>query len=108
MESRDCGSDVCSSDLNEGRPTVLIHPEDAVENNIEEGQLVVMGSARGQVRLHAKLYDVLRRGFLISEGLWPNSSFVDGKGINSLTGSDPGAPIGGGCYHDNRVWIKAT
>ena len=27
-------------------------------------------------------------GVLVSEGLWPNHAFVDGEGINVLTGAD--------------------
>jgi len=71
-----------------------------------DGDKVMLGSARGQVTLHAKAHDGQRRGVLISEGLWPNEAFEDGCGINTLTGSDQPAPAGGGSYHDNRVWLK--
>jgi hypothetical protein len=58
------------------------------------------------VTLHARHFDGLRRGVLVSEGLWPNAAFPDGNGINSLTGADPVAPFGGAAFHDNRVWIE--
>jgi len=41
------------------------------------------------VRLHARLFDGVRRGVLIAESLWPNSAYADGRGINTLTGADP-------------------
>ncbi len=95
-----------SSRKREGRPTVLVHPEDLSANGLVDGDKVQLGSARGQVTLHAKAYEGIRRDVLISEGLWPNSAYEDGCGINTLTGSDQPAPAGGGSYHDNRVWMR--
>ena len=43
---------------------------------------------------------------MISEGLFGNADFVDGKGINTLTGADPVAPYGGAAFHDNRVSLR--
>jgi anaerobic selenocysteine-containing dehydrogenase len=95
-----------TSQANEKRPTVLIHPEDAVASGIADGEFVVLGNARGQVRLHAKLFDGLRRGVLVAESIWPNSAYADGCGINTLTGADAIAPFGGAAFHDNKVWIR--
>jgi anaerobic selenocysteine-containing dehydrogenase len=91
---------------NEKRPTVLIHPEDAAASGIADGEFVVLGNTRGQVRLHAKLFDGLRRGVLVAESIWPNSAYADGCGINTLTGADAIAPFGGAAFHDNKVWIR--
>jgi anaerobic selenocysteine-containing dehydrogenase len=90
----------------ERRPTVMIHPDDARVHGIGEGELIVLGNKRGQVRLHAKLFDGVRHGVLIAESIWPNSAYADGCGINTLTGADPIAPYGGAAFHDNRVWIR--
>jgi anaerobic selenocysteine-containing dehydrogenase len=89
-----------------GRPEVLIHPTDGGERRIADGALVRLGNARGVVTLHARHFDGLCRGVLVSEGIWPNAAFPDGNGINSLTGADPIAPFGGAAFHDNRVWIE--
>jgi len=43
---------------------------------------------------------------LISEGVWPSEAFLDGRGINCLTGDDIVAPFGGAAFHDNRVWVR--
>ncbi|HET7714967.1 MAG TPA: molybdopterin oxidoreductase family protein [Bauldia sp.] len=91
-----------------GRPEVLIHPEDAAAYGIADGARVRLGNGRGAVTLHARHFDGLRHGVLISEGIWPNADFPDGNGINTLTGSDPIAPYGGAAFHDNRVWIEAV
>jgi len=90
----------------EHRPTVMIHPDDARVHGIGEGELIVLGNKRGQVRLHAKLFDGVRHGVLIAESIWPNSAYADGCGINTLTGADPIAPYGGAAFHDNRVWMR--
>ena len=90
----------------ENRPTVMIGAEDAVALDIADGDEVVLGNRRGQVRLHARLFDGVRRGVLIAESIWPNSAYADGRGINTLTGADPVAPFGGAAFHDNKVWIK--
>ena len=91
-----------------GRPEVMIHPDDAAEWEISDGGLVRIGNPRGTVTLHARHFDGLKRGVLITEGIWPNSAYPDGRGINTLTGADPVAPHGGAAFHDNRVWIAAA
>ena len=90
----------------EARPTVMIHPQDAAAHGIADGDPVVLGNTRGQVRLHARLFDGVRRGVLIAESIWPNAAYADGCGINTLTGADPIAPYGGAAFHDNKVWIR--
>jgi anaerobic selenocysteine-containing dehydrogenase len=91
---------------NEKRPTVMIHPADAGALGIGDGDMVVLGNARGEVRIHARHFDGVQRGVLIAESIWPNSAYVDGCGINSLTGADSIAPFGGAAFHDNKVWVK--
>jgi anaerobic selenocysteine-containing dehydrogenase len=95
-----------TSRAKEVRPTVMIHPDDAAALGIGEGDKVVLGNARGEVRLHAKLFDGVRYGVVIAESIWPNQCFEDGRGINTLTGADAIAPYGGAAFHDNKVWIR--
>ena len=95
-----------SREQNRGRPDVMIHPDDAANLGIADGAEVVLGNKRGQVRLHARVFDGVRRGVLIAESIWPNDAYPDGKGINTITGADSIAPYGGAAFHDNRVWIR--
>jgi len=90
----------------EQRPTVMIHPDDAAALSIADGDKVILGNQRGEVRIHAKTFEGVRRGVLIAESIWPNEAYEDDRGINTLTGADPIAPYGGAAFHDNRVWIK--
>ena len=96
-----------SSRAREGRPEVMMHPADAAALDIADGSEVVLGNRQGQVRLHARLFDGIRRGVLIAESVWPNAAYPDGRGINTLTGADPIAPYGGAAFHDNKVWMRA-
>lgn len=91
----------------EGRPEVWIRPDEAARFGIEDGAKVRMGNERGAVTLHARHVPSVAPGTVISEGIWPNASFEDGKGINTLTGADPVAPYGGAAFHDTAVWIRA-
>jgi len=95
-----------SSMKREGRPEVKIHPDDATEFGVDDGALVVLGNERGEVRLHATLFDGVCRGVLIAEGIFPNHAHDGGQGVNVLTGADQPAPFGGAAFHDNHVWIK--
>jgi anaerobic selenocysteine-containing dehydrogenase len=90
----------------EGRPELMLHPEDAGVLGIAEGDRVEIGNSRGEVVLHAKLFDGMRRGVVIAEGIWPNSAHERGEGINVLTGADAAAPYGGAAFHDTKVWVR--
>ena len=95
-----------TSRAREGAPQVMVHPEDAAALGIADGCEVVLGNKRGEVRLAAQLFAGVRRGVLIAESVWPNDTYEDGRGINTLTGADAVAPYGGAAFHDNRAWIK--
>jgi anaerobic selenocysteine-containing dehydrogenase len=90
----------------EGRPELMICPEDAERLDIADGDIVRIGNHRGALRLHAKRVAGARPGVLIAEGLWPNKAHLDGEGINILTGADAAAPYGGAAFHDNKVWLQ--
>ncbi|WP_417691799.1 molybdopterin-containing oxidoreductase family protein [Roseibium sp.] len=95
-----------ASKKKEKRPEAWLRSEEADALGIADGDLVKMGNDRGVVTLHARHYGELSPGTVISEGIWPNDAFVDGKGINTLTGADQVAPYGGAAFHDTAVWIR--
>jgi len=90
----------------EDRPTAQVHKDDAADLGLGDGGLVRIGNDQGSVLLHARLTDGQRRGTVIVESVWPNHAFIEGIGINLLVSADPGAPIGGGLFHDTAVWLQ--
>ena len=96
-----------SSIAHEGRPTVMVHPQDLAELGIDDGERVRIGNARASVVLHARAFDGVQRGVVVVESVWPNAAFEEGLGINALTSAEPGIPNGGAVYHDTAVWLRA-
>jgi len=104
-----------SGQRREGRPTVLMHPDDAAALGVVEGSKVRLGNVRGQVVLHVRVAAETQAGertgqqpgVLIAESIWPSEAFEGGIGINALTSDDPGPPWGGAVYHDTAVWMRA-
>ncbi len=90
----------------EAGPSLMLHPEDAVTLGVGEGEAVIVSNPRGEVELAVKLFEGLRRGVVIAEGIFPNKRHARHEGINVLTGSDPVAPRGGAAFHDNAVAIR--
>jgi len=98
-----------SSRAREKRPTLLMNALDADELGVVSGDVVTLGNSRGRTRLHVEVSDAVGKGLLVSEGVWPNECFLDGRGINTLTSDEPVAPFGGAALHDCKVWaIKAS
>ncbi len=88
------------------RPELLIHPDDAAELGIEDGERIEIGNHRGELVLHAVLRAGQKRGVVVSEGIFPNATFERGEGINILIGAEPAAPYGGLAVHDTKIWIR--
>ena len=90
----------------ESRPTVQVRPDDAARLGVIDGARVRLGNEKGSVVLHARTTGGQREGTVIVERVWPNSAFEEGVGINLLVSAEPGAPIGGGIFHDTSVWLE--
>jgi anaerobic selenocysteine-containing dehydrogenase len=90
----------------EKRPTAQLHSEDCSVLGLSEGDRVRIGNRRGETVVHVRPFDGLQRGVVIVEGLFPNSSFETGLGINVLIGDDAAPPSGGGVFHDAAVWLR--
>jgi anaerobic selenocysteine-containing dehydrogenase len=99
-------SEMPSGRKREGRPTVFIHPSDALSLGVEDGAKVRLGNARGEVVLHARVVEGSQPGVIVSESVWPSECFEGGIGINALTSDDPGPPFGGAVFHDTAVWLR--
>lgn len=68
-----------------GQASIMIHPQDARERNINQGDLIRVFNDRGECRLYADVTWDTQPGLLVAEGLhWPSLS-PGGKGANQLT-----------------------
>ena len=75
------------AEIHGGRATVLIHPADAAERGIGEGDPIEMFNTRGSLVALAQLSDAARPGTAtLAEGWWTRY-FRSGKGVNELTSS---------------------
>jgi anaerobic selenocysteine-containing dehydrogenase len=92
----------------EVRPTALVHPADAAHLGLRDGDRVCLGNRRGEVVLHARLFDGMQPGVVIAESVWPHRDHEGGIGINALTSDDSAPPFGGAVFHDTAVWMHAV
>ncbi|WP_428247841.1 molybdopterin oxidoreductase family protein [Ferrovibrio sp.] len=97
-----------TSTKREGRPGVMLHSRDAAALGVADGDVVRLGNARGDLAIHAKLFDGVQPGVVIVEGIWPSHTFIEGIGINLLIGADAAPPNGGAAFHDTAVWIRKS
>jgi anaerobic selenocysteine-containing dehydrogenase len=97
-----------SSTLGElARPTVRvdIHPGDAAERGIDDGDVVKLFNALGEVEVHARVTALVRRGTVsMPKGVWRRHT-RNGLTSNALV-PDTLTDLGGGaCFNDARVQI---
>ncbi|MFF3922166.1 molybdopterin-containing oxidoreductase family protein [Paenibacillus lactis] len=91
----------------EKEPTLQIHPEDAEQRGIADGDPVVVFNDRGTYEARAKVVDKMLPGTVVSQGLW-----WEGEGrkqrANALT-PDRLADMGGGAtFFSTVVEVKRT
>jgi anaerobic selenocysteine-containing dehydrogenase len=97
-----------SSTLGElSRPDVRLdmNPDDAEARGIEEGNLVRVWNALGEMRIHARLTPLVKRGLVsMPKGVWRRNT-ENGYTSNTLV-PDTLSDLGGGaCFNDARVEV---
>jgi anaerobic selenocysteine-containing dehydrogenase len=89
-----------------GQARVLIHPQDARQRDISQGDLVRVFNDRGECYLYAEVTQDTQPGLLVAEGLhWPRFT-PGGKGANQLTSqrlTDQGLTC---AFHCNLVAVE--
>jgi anaerobic selenocysteine-containing dehydrogenase len=89
----------------QARGNVLIHPLDAKEKRIKDGEMVTLKNGRGQTKRRAKISIDTQLGLLVAEGIyWPDEN-GDLTGINDLTSQNTTDLGGGGIFHESLVDI---
>jgi anaerobic selenocysteine-containing dehydrogenase len=83
-------------------PLAFIHPIDADDRQIGEGDVVEIKSPRGMIRVEAKISENVGPGLVAIDFGWGNPS--DKKsGLNTLTADEVWDPISGG--YPNRLFV---
>ena len=89
-------------------PTLLIHPEDAADCQIADGQPIQVTSRYGSIQRKAVVTQDAKRGVVISVGQWWPKLSPDKKSLNDLT-SERLTDLGGGSTFGNvAVRVSAT
>jgi len=69
----------------EGEPRLEIHPVDAAERGIADGELVTVFNERGSLQLKARVTDRARPGVVVALSVWWRKLTSDGRNANELT-----------------------
>lgn len=85
-----------------GEPQVLLHPDDATQCDLADGDYAIIRSRHGFITRRVKVTRDARVGTVIAVGLWWPKLAPDGKGLNELTSQDL-TDLGGGSLFGNSV-----
>lgn len=69
----------------EGEPHLEIHPDDANDRGIADGDMVRAYNRRGQLLARARVTDASRKGMVVAPSIWWKKLAPDGKNANELT-----------------------
>jgi anaerobic selenocysteine-containing dehydrogenase len=90
-----------------GKPTIMMHPQDAASRGIDQGMSVRVYNERGECFLFAEVTDRTPPGVTVIEGLYWPRHMPGNKGVNQLT-SQRLTDMGQSCaFHCNLVEVEA-
>ena len=90
----------------EREPHLDMHPHDAAQRGIADGDMVRVFNDRGSYRLRARVNGKPRRGVVVAPSVWWKKHSPDGRNANNLT-SQRTADLGGGAtFYDCRVEVE--
>ncbi|HEX5092915.1 MAG TPA: molybdopterin oxidoreductase family protein [Burkholderiales bacterium] len=90
----------------EGEPRLEMHPADAAERGIRDGDLVRVHNARGSLRLRARVNERPRRGVVVAPSVWWKKYSPDGGNANNLTAQRIADLGGGATFYDCTVHVE--
>jgi anaerobic selenocysteine-containing dehydrogenase len=88
-----------------GEPTLEIHPDDAAARGIADGQRVRVFNERGCFQAKAVVGPTVKRGVVVTQGVWWNKYPKDGVNCNTTTSSRLTDLGGGATFFDNLVEV---
>jgi anaerobic selenocysteine-containing dehydrogenase len=91
-----------------GEVTLEMHPDDAAARGIADGQAVTVFNGRGRFRAKAVVGETVKRGVVVSLGVWWNKYTADGVNCNTTTSTALTDLGGGATFFDNLVEVAMT
>jgi anaerobic selenocysteine-containing dehydrogenase len=87
-------------------PFVVLHPDDARQRDIGDGQEVRVFNDRGSFTAAARVSDDARRGVAVAPMGWWNASWPDGRSCQATTSERLTQLMSAPTFNDNRVDIE--
>lgn len=98
-------ANVASLRAQAGRPTLEIHPDDALPRGLTTGDLARIWNDRGDYFAHAQVGPTVARGTVAALGLWWADQTRTGRNCNATTSSRLTDMGGGATFFDNLVQV---
>ena len=89
----------------EGAPCAVLHPADALDRGLTDGQMVRLHNARGQVSLRLQVRDEVQPGVVLVPGQRPDEDAQSGT-VNMLCG-DGYTDVGAGATYQS-TWLEVS
>jgi len=90
----------------EREPHLDMHPRDAAERGIGDGDMVRVFNDRGSYRLRARVNGKPRPGVVVAPSVWWKKHSPDGRNANNLTCQRTTDLGGGATFYDCRVQVE--
>ena len=90
----------------EREPHLDLHPKDAAERGIADGDMVRVFNDRGSQRLRARVNGKPRPGVVVAPSVWWKKYAPDGRNANNLTSQRTSDLGGGATFYDYRVQVE--
>jgi anaerobic selenocysteine-containing dehydrogenase len=91
----------------QGAPTIVLHPSDAAQRGLHDGDDARVYNDRGEFRARVVVSDRVRPGVAASvKGFWPKRA-TDAANANATVAERDSDMGGGAVFHDNRVEVRS-
>jgi anaerobic selenocysteine-containing dehydrogenase len=91
----------------EDQPLLHLHPQDARQRSISDGDSVVVENEHGCVQLRAHVSEGIIAGTVLAPGVWWAKFSPDGRNINQVTSQDEADMGAGALFYDVLVQVRA-
>ena len=85
-----------------------VNSEEALERNLENGQLVTAYNDLGEVDFYLEIAADIPAGLAIAEGVWWIEFAPGSRTVNALTSQELTDQGGGSTFYDNKIELKAA